>query len=351
MADRIHRIGRKVRIGNIPIGYGCKPYLLAEIGSNHNGNLTTAKKMIKIAADAGVDGVKFQVFSAETLYSENTPEFSVMRGQNVFQLIKSIEMPRDWVPILAEYCAECHIDFMATPFDFDAIDQISPYVPAFKFASFEITDLELIRYASKKGKPIIISTGMADLGDIESVLEAIRSVDPSIGIILLHCTSLYPTPATKVNLLAMDTLSYSFQIPVGYSDHTRGIHISLAAVARGACMIEKHFTLDRRTTGPDHAFAIEPDELILLASSIKDIFDSLGNGIKHRSGEEEEVYIKGRRSIHARVDIPSGTIITHDLIIVKRPGLGIDPRMISIVLGRKVIRDIKKDEWITWKDI
>ncbi|KYK28207.1 MAG: N-acetylneuraminate synthase family protein [Theionarchaea archaeon] len=335
---------------NTLFGEGEPCFIIAEIGSNHNGSIATAKKMIDIAAESDADAAKFQIFQAENLYSEYTPEFSYLKGQNVYGLIKDIETPREWIEELARYC-KGKIKFLATPFDFEAVDLLEKHVPAFKIASFEIVDLELIKYAAEKGKPMIISTGMANLGEVEDAVHAIRSVGNN-DIVLLHCSSLYPAPVEAVNLKAMITMRRAFKVPVGFSDHTLGIHIPVAAVAMGACVIEKHFTLDRNLPGPDHSFAVEPHELKAMITHIRDIEKARGSGVKERSElESEEMYVKARRSIHAKVDIERGTTITKDMLTVKRPGFGVRPKFLDIVVGRKAKEDIKRDEWITWEKV
>jgi N,N'-diacetyllegionaminate synthase len=338
---------RKINIDNKIIGDGEPCFIIAEAGSNHNGRLEQAKKLIDVAVEAGADAVKFQIYKAESLYSKYTPKFSYLKGQSIYELIKSIETPREWIKELAGYCEAKNITFLATPFDFEAVDLLDKYISAFKIASFEITDLELIKYAANKGKPMIISTGMANLGEIEDVINAIESVGNE-GIILLHCNSLYPTPIEVVNLKAMETIRTAFKVPVGFSDHTLGIHIPIAAVAMGACVIEKHFTLDRTLPGPDHSFAIVPDELKEMVRYIREVEKGKGDGIKEKSElESEEMYIKARRSIHAKVDIQKGTKITRDMLLTKRPGYGIKPKSIDIVVGRVAKKDIQEDEWIT----
>ena len=323
-------------------------FIIAEAGSNHNGSLEQAKKLIDIAVEAKADAVKFQIFKAEKLYSKYTPEFSYLKGKSTYELIKSIETPREWIKKLAGYCKEKKIDFLASPFDFEAVVLLDKYVPAFKIASFEITDLELLKYAAEKGKPMIISTGMANLGEIEDAIKAIKSTEND-DIILLHCNSLYPTPVEDVNLKAIETMRTAFRLPIGFSDHTLGIHIPIAAVAMGACVIEKHFTLDRTLPGPDHSFAIEPNELKEMIRCIREVEKAKGSGIKEKSElESGEMYIKARRSIHAKVDISKGTKITRDMLIIKRPGYGIKPKFIDIVVGKEAKNDIKEDEWITW---
>lgn len=342
---------RKIKIGNRLLGEEEPCFIIAEVGSNHNGSLKQAKKLIDVAAEAKADAVKFQIFQAENLYSKHTPEFSYLKGKNTYELIKSIETPREWINELAKYCEDRNITFLASAFDFEAVDIIDKHVPAFKIASFEITDLELLKYATEKGKPMIISTGMANLSDIEDAITAIKSVGNE-DIILLHCNSLYPTPVEVVNLRAMETMRTAFKVPVGFSDHTLGTHIPIAAVAMGACVLEKHFTLDRSLPGPDHSFAIEPDELKEMVRCIREVEKAEGNGIKEKSElESEEMYVKARRSIHAKVDIPKGTKIKREMLIVKRPGYGIKPKFIDIVIGREAKEGINADEWITWEMI
>ena len=338
-----------VKIGQKSIGNGHPIFIIAEAGSNHNSKLEFAKKMIDVAVESGADAIKFQIFTAENLYSKYTPEFSYLKGQNVYELIKNIETPREWIKELAKYCEEKDIYFLASAFDFEAVDLLNKYVPAFKIASFEITDLELLKYAAEKGKPMIISTGMANLGEVEDAITAIKSVGNE-DIILLHCNSLYPTPVEVVNLRAMETMRTAFKVPVGFSDHTLGIHIPIAAVAMGACVIEKHFTLDRTLPGPDHSFAIEPNDLKEMVRCIREAEKAKGEGIKEKSKlESEEMYVKARRSIHARVDIPKGTKIKRDMLILKRPGYGIPPKFLELVIGREAKKDIKEDEWISWE--
>jgi N-acetylneuraminate synthase/N,N'-diacetyllegionaminate synthase len=342
---------RKIRIGDKIVGHDEPCFIIAEAGSNHNGNLEQAKKLIDAAVEAGANAIKFQIFKAENLYSKYTPEFSYLKGQNVYELIKDIETPREWLKELAGYCETKNIIFLATPFDFEAVDLLDKSVPAFKIASFEITDLELLKYAAAKEKPMILSTGMANLGEIEDAITAIKSVGNE-DIVLLHCNSLYPTPAEVVDLKAMATMKTAFKVPVGFSDHTLGIHMPIAAVAMGACVIEKHFTLSREMKGPDHSFAIEPVELKELVRCVREVEKAKGTGIKKKSElESEEMYVKARRSIHAKVDIPKETKITRDMLIIKRPGYGIKPKFIDIVVGRKAKRDIKEDKWITWGDV
>jgi len=339
----------EVKIGNKKIGEDHPTYIIAEIGSNHDRNFKIAKKLIDIAADAGADAVKFQSFKAEKLFSKKTPKISTYKKEP-FELLKSLEMPREWHKKLSDYSIDKNLHFLSSPFDYEAVEELNEVgVPAFKIGSCEITDLDLLAYIAKKKKTIILSTGMATLGDIEDALETIKSKGNK-NIILLHCNTLYPTLPEIVNLNAIQTLSTAFKVPVGFSDHTLGIHISIAAVAKGAHLIEKHFTIKRRPE-PDHFFSIEPEELKTMIKNIREIEVAFGSGIKVRSREEDENYIKGRRSIIATRDIPEGKIIEKKDLIIKRPGMGIHPKYINIVIGRRAKKKIYYDDWITWDKI
>lgn len=326
--------------------YPC--FVIAEIGANHNQSLSLSKELIDAAVLAGADAVKFQIYSAETLYSRHTPKHSAY-GQDLFTLIKNIETPRQWLPELAAYCEERSIIFFATPFDKTAVDELNEVSPLFKIASFELVDLDLISYTASKGKPIIISTGLATMGEIEDACAACRS-EGNEQVVLLQCASLYPAPSSILNLRAMETMSLAFGVPTGLSDHTCGIHISTAAVALGASVIEKHFTLDRTMAGPDHPFAIEPHELKALVKQIREVESAFGNGRKQGpTPEEMEFYDKARRSLHAAVDIPAGTRITLEMLQTKRPGYGIKPKFQEYIIGRIARVDISADSWITWE--
>jgi N-acetylneuraminate synthase len=341
---------KEVKIGDRIIGDKYPVYIIAEIGANHNCDMKTAKKLIDKAAEAEVDAVKFQTYKAEMLYSKKAPKFS---KDNVepFDLIKSVELPRDWHKELFDYTVGKGLHFLSSPFDFEAVDLLNNLgVPAFKIASFEITDLELLKYTAQKKKPMILSTGMTDFEEIKEALDAIRS-QGNDDIILLHCNSLYPSPVEIVNLNAMQTMSDEFKIPIGFSDHTQGVHIPVAAVAKGAKVIEKHFTLDRKMKGPDHSFAIEPSELKQMVRNIKDVEKAEGTGEKTLSKFEKEMYEKGRRSLIAKKNIAKGTKITRDMIIIKRPGYGIKPKFLDQVIGKTAVKDIEAEQWITWEDI
>ena len=266
------------------------------------------------------------------------------------ELLESIALPREWQPVLAAHCREAGIEFLSTPFDRQAVDELDDLdVAAFKVASFEIVDLGLLEYIGGRGRPVILSTGMASLGEIEEAIGAVRNGGP-VELCLLHCVSAYPAPPSSLNLSAIRVLEAAFAVPVGLSDHTLGIHLAPAAVAAGALVVEKHFTLDRTQPGPDHPFAVEPGELADLVRHIRDVESALGDGQRHGPAaiEAEEMYAKARRSIVAACAIAAGTEITEAVLTVKRPGTGIKPRFLEAVVGRRARRDIEEDEVITW---
>ena len=273
---------REFKIGERRVGGDAPCFVIAEAGANHNRDLSMARELIDVAVDAGADAVKFQTYSAETLYSKKTPRFSYLEGvsaKDTWDLIKEIELPREWQGDLAAYAAKRGIFFLSTPFDHRAVDELAALdVPAYKIASFEIVDLPLIGHAAGKGRPMILSTGLASYEDIADAVEACASAG-NRDIALLQCASLYPAPAARMNLRAMATMRHAFAVPTGLSDHSLGIHVSAAAVALGAKVVEKHFTLDRSLPGPDHPFAVEPRELKEMVRHIREVEEALGDGL------------------------------------------------------------------------
>jgi N,N'-diacetyllegionaminate synthase len=329
----------RIKIGERWIGEGEPVFIVAEIGSNHNQTLGQARQLIEVAAAAGVDAVKFQLFKAENLYPN--------KEDAMFKIMKSIELPWEWLDELVEYAQSFNLMFLASPFDKGAVDVLETLgVPAFKWASAETINLPLLRYAAAKKKPMLVATGMCDLTDVTAAVEMITSTG-NRDIVLLQCTSLYPALPTQINLRAMDTMRDTFHLPVGFSDHTLGFNITAAAVARGACVIEKHFTLSRDMEGPDHFYAIEPDELKQMVEVIRNVEKSLGSTVKDMLPEEKKV--AKRESIIAAKDIPQNTVITRDMIVLSRPALGIKPRFLAAVLGSKVKTYIEKGQAITWQ--
>lgn len=342
----------KIRINERrSIGDGEPVFIIAEAGANHNRDKKLAFELIDAAADAKADAIKFQIYSANTLYSKEAPRFS-KDSLRPWDLIKAVETPRNWIPELKEYSDKKGLIFFATPFDFDAVDELEAVgTEIYKIASFEIVDLDLIHYVSSKQKPTIISTGLSNLEEIEDAYLAYKSTGNN-KLVFLQCASLYPSKPEIMNLRAITSVRSAFNTITGLSDHTVGIHISVAAVAMGASVIEKHFTLDRNMKGPDHPFAVEPNELSQMISNIRDTEKAFGDGLKiGPSAEEQESYEKGRRSIHAKRTIHSGETIGEDMLCSKRPGYGIKPKYKQVILGCKALREIPEDKWITWKDI
>ncbi len=342
-----------MRIGERPVGSGAPCYVIAEAGANHDRDLATALALVDTAADAGVDAVKFQTYAGSAVYSRFTPRFDYLGplgDRPPAELLDAVALPREWHARLARRATERGIHFFSSPFDRAAVDELAALdVPAFKVASFEIADLELVEYIGSAGRPVIISTGMATLGEVAEAIEAARA-GGAPAVALLQCASLYPAPPETINLRAMATMRAEFGVPVGLSDHTMGIHVASASVAAGAELLEKHFTLDRGRSGPDHPFAIEPPELADLVRHVREVEAALGTGEKTgpTDAESREMYTKARRSVVAAVAIPVGTTITREMLVVKRPGTGIAPRDLATVVGHTARRDIQDDEVITW---
>ncbi|HWT24512.1 MAG TPA: N-acetylneuraminate synthase family protein [Solirubrobacteraceae bacterium] len=341
------------RIGNRPVGPGHPTYVIAEAGANHNRDLGTARELIDVAADAGADAVKFQTYSGASIYSTKTPRFDYLApvtDKPPSELLEDISLPREWQPGLAAYARERGIDFFSTPFDFDAVRELDALdVPVLKVASFELVDLTLIRRVAETGRPLILSTGMAVMGEIEDALRAAREAGAS-AIGLMQCTSVYPAPAERINLRAMATMERAFGVPVGLSDHSLGTAVPIAAAALGAAFVEKHYTLSRAMEGPDHPFALEPDELRAMVAGIREAQAALGNGRKEGPSPEEagEMYVLGRRSLIAVRELPAGTVLERDMITVKRPGFGIPPKHLDLVVGRPLKVAVEADEILTW---
>ena len=339
----------EINVGGRLIGLGHPAYIVAEIGSNHDQDLDQAKRLMEAAAGAGVDAVKFQTFRAADLYSRRAPGFSYLENTDTYALLESLELDRTWQSQLRESALDMGVEMFSSPFDVDAVASLEEIgVPLHKLASFDLPDTDLVRAIAKTHKPLVMSTGLANWTDIQIATDAARD-EGNNEIILLQCTSLYPAPVHLSNLAAMESMRCAFGTLVGYSDHTVGDHVAVAAVAMGACLIEKHFTLDRTLPGPDHPFAMEPEELAIMVARIRDVESAIGDGRKSGPrAEEEEMAQKGRRSLHAASDILAGSALDRDMLVVKRPGLGLSPQLLDQVVGRHAARDISADEWITW---
>lgn len=337
-------------IAHKSIGGDSPAFIIAEIGSNHNQSFSLALEHIDAAASAGVDAVKFQTFKADSHVSKFAEIASYLSDyDDVHELIGSLELNRDWQKSLKEYAESKGVVFFSSPCDIDAVDGLEAIdSPAHKVASFDLPDLNLIEYIAKTKKPILMSTGMADWMDIQRAVDICRQSGNN-DIALFQCTSLYPAPSHLSNLNAMKNMAEMFNVVVGYSDHTIGDTIPVAAVAMGAKLIEKHFTLDRTLPGPDHSFAMEPAELKVMVQKIREIESAIGDGVKNGPRKEEvEMFQKGRRSLHAKVDIHEGQVITDDMLVIKRPGYGIPPYLKDQVVSRVAKCNIAADHWLDW---
>jgi pseudaminic acid synthase len=344
---------QSVSIANHTIGPNKQVFIIGEIGSNHNRDYNEAIRLIDIAKASGCDAVKFQTYKADTLYSIYTPRLSEMEGrtkpaETPYEVIKRIEMPWEWHGKLADYCKQQDILFLSSPFDEEAVNVLeSVNVAAYKVASYELVHLPLLRYIAQTGKPMILSTGNTGLGDIETALETIYKENNN-QVILLHCVSQYPAQYSDINLRAIETLKLAFNVPIGFSDHTEDAISAIGAVALGACVLEKHITLDKSQPGPDHPFSLEPAELKEFVHAIRSVEQALGSSIKKVTVSESENHKLARRSIHAAIDLKAGDILTEEKICIKRPALGIKPQFLPMVVGKPVRKNIKQDQWISW---
>ncbi len=327
------------------IGPGQSTFIIAEAGVNHNGSLEMARQLVEVAVQAGANAVKFQTFKAERVVSPQAPKAAYQlettdEAESQLDMVKRLELSFDAFRELFAYCQQQGILFMSTPFDEESADFLADLgVPAFKIPSGEITNLSFLAHVARKGKPMIVSTGMAYLDEVRTAVSTIEKTG-NRDLVLLHCVSNYPANPADANLRAMITMAEAFDVPVGYSDHTLGIEVSLAAVALGACAIEKHFTLDRSLPGPDHRASVEPDELTALVRGIRKVEAALGHGRKEPSASEIKMTAVARRSLVAAREIPVGSTITEGLIAIRRPGTGLPPAMLGQVLGRKAKQDI-----------
>ncbi|MCX5828123.1 MAG: N-acetylneuraminate synthase [Deltaproteobacteria bacterium] len=331
-----------------------KTFIIAEVGVNHNGSLDMAFQLIDVAIAAGADAVKFQTFKAEKVIAVNAPKAGYQKettgsDESQLEMVRKLELDETAHIRLQQHCRHKGIQFLSTPFDLESIDLLSRLgLEIFKIPSGEITNLPYLRKLGALGKRLILSTGMANLGEIEAALDVLtESGTPLENITVLHCNTEYPTSFEDVNLSAMLTIWNAFPgISVGYSDHTPGIEVSIAAVAMGATVIEKHFTLDRNLPGPDHKASLEPNELKAMVQAIRNIEKALGDGIKRPSPSELKNKPIARKSLVAIQPIKMGELFSADNITAKRPGAGISPMRWDEVLGQAAPKDYKKDDLI-----
>jgi N-acetylneuraminate synthase len=343
---------KAVEIAGRRVGPGAPCLIVAEAGVNHNGDLTLARRLVDVAVEARADAVKFQTFEAERLVGPTAPKAAYQRengrdDESQLQMLKRLELPAAAYAELFDYCRARGILFLSTPFDERSADVLEGLgVAAYKVASGEVTNVPLLRHVAAKRKPVILSTGMSTLEDVKGAVAALRDVGTR-DLVLLHCVSCYPARAADANLRAMHTLEAEFGVPVGYSDHTLGLDVALAAVALGAAVIEKHFTVDRALPGPDHRASLEPGELQALVRGIRTVESALGHGRKEPVPGEAAVAVVARKSLVAARDIPAGTRLTPDLVAVRRPGTGLPPTMLSSVLGRALTKPVRAGELLT----
>jgi N-acetylneuraminate synthase len=346
---------RNFEIGDRIIGSNSQTFVIAEAGSNHNGEFDIATDLIDVAVEAGADAVKFQTFRAEDMYVEDSGEVEYLDDdRSIYEIIESMEMPYEWIPRLHEYCREQGVCFMSTPFDERSGKKLAEYVPAWKVASYTSSHHPFLRHLASTDKPVIMSTGAHELSEIRESVEVLETAGVE-GIALLQCVAAYPTPLADINVRVVETLSKEFGLPTGLSDHTLDpVTAPSAAVALGANIIEKHFTLDKTMDGPDHQFALEPDELDAMVSAIRSTESNLGNGEKTVLDVEEELYEKARRALQSLRDIEAGETFTQNNVGVLRPGersTGLHPKFYDEILGQTAASSIDKSDGITWDDV
>ena len=343
---------RPISVAGRGIGPGYPCFVVAEAGVNHNGEPEKTFRLVDAAVRAGADAVKFQTFTAEQLATRDAPKAGYQAevtgsGESQFEMLRRLELSAEAHRELLAYSRQHGILFMSTPFGEDSADLLDELgIAVFKIPSGEITNLPFLAHVARKGKPMIISTGMATLGEVETAMGVVRDAGAR-DLVLLHCVSNYPARPSDVNLRAMETMAAVFEVPVGYSDHTAGMEVALAAVALGACVLEKHVTLDRSLPGPDHRASLEPAEFAALVTGIRTVEGALGNGCKEPAASEAEMAAVARKSLVAARHIPAGSKLTEEMLAAKRPGTGLPPAMRSQLLGRVVSRDIPAGTLLT----
>ncbi|MFN2628966.1 MAG: N-acetylneuraminate synthase [Gaiellaceae bacterium] len=343
-------------IGGRAVGDGLPCFVMAEVGVNHNGSPALARRLIDAAAGAGADAVKFQAFHAESVAAPGAAKAAYQSkatgwtGSQV-EMLRELELGRDTLAELKARCEEHGVVFVASAFDVESVDELDGLdVPAFKLGSGEITNLALLAEIGRRGRPVILSTGMSDLAEVERAVAAVREAGAE-DVIILHCTTAYPAVPDEANLRAISTLRERLGIPIGYSDHTHGDEVALAAVALGACVLEKHLTLDRTLPGPDHRASCEPGELADLIVRLRRVEAALGDGVKRPTATERANAAVIRRSLAAKDDLAAGSALTHAMLTALRPGTGISPSRIDEVVGRRLRRDVARNELLDPVDL
>lgn len=345
----------KVRIGDRMIGQREPVFIVAEAGVNHNGKVGLAEKLVDVAKVSGADAVKFQTFrvcKVVTKYAEKA-DYQKQTGakESQYEMLKKLELASEDIKKLFDYAKRTKITFLSSAFDEESVDLLDHLgVSAFKVASGEITNFPLLRYIAEKKKPIILSTGMSTYEEIDEALSTLRKSGAE-EIVLLHCVTSYPARIEDANLRNIETLRNKFKLPVGFSDHTLSIAVPVAAAALGAVLIEKHFTLDKNLPGPDHKASLEPGQLKEMIAAVRETEKALGTGKRKLTKDEEKIKNLVRRSVVARVNIPRGEVITESMLDTKRPGNGIDPRNMDLIIGRMAKRKIARDEQIAFEQL
>ena len=341
-----------IKIRGRKVGPGYPTYIVAELSANHRQDFADAVELVKKASEAGADAVKLQTYTPDTMTIQcDAAEFRIKGGtlwdgQTLYELYKEAYMPWEWQPKLKKVAGSLGIDLFSTPYDTTAVDFLEEMgVPAYKVASFELVDIPLIEYIASKGKPVIISTGMATLAEIDEAMRAARGAGAS-QIALLKCTSAYPAPSEEMNLHTIPHLAEAFGVPVGLSDHTSGIAVPVAAVALGACIIEKHLTLSRSIPSPDSAFSLEPEEFKAMVEAIRTTEKALGE-VRYEVSEQEAKSRVFRRSLFVVKDMKAGEVFTEENVRSIRPGHGLHPRHLKDVLGQRAVQDIKRGTPLT----
>lgn len=346
---------KEIKIGNRIISEAFPPMIVAELSCNHNQSLERGLKIIEEAKKAGADAVKLQTYTPEgmTLDLKTTPyqlEDTLWKGMNYFDLYKKAHTPRDWHQVMFQKCKELNLICFSSPFDEEAVDFLeSLNNPVYKIASFETTNLPLIKKIAKTHKPVIMSTGATSLEELKEAVDTFLSSGGK-ELILLKCTSSYPASPKSTHLRTLSHMRETFQVPVGLSDHTLGIGVAIASVALGACLIEKHFTLSRQDGGFDAAFSLEPEELKMLVHETQQAFHALGT-VAYGVQEEEKSHLKFRKSLILCQDLSPGDLLTPENLKILRPGIGLAPKFYEEVLGKKVCRQLSKGDPLTWEDL
>ena len=346
-----------VSLGQLSVGPELPPFVIAEIGANHNGDMALCRRLIDAAVDAGAHAVKFQSWTDRSLVSKGeyarNADYSDKKKHfgSLEEMVATYQLTAAQHHEARDYCAQKNIVFCSTPFSPAEADLLAELdVPFYKIASMDLVHLPLLKYVARKKKPMILSTGMSTMAEIEQAIETIRA-EGNDQIVLLHCVSIYPPDLNTVHLRNIPMLMQAFDVPVGFSDHTLGTAIPLAAIALGACVIEKHFTLDKDMPGWDHAISADPAEMRSVVEDGRAVFDALGSSRRTVSAAEAEKRAKFRRSLVARTGLGAGHQLTENDLDAKRPGTGISPHELGYVVGRKLVRSLEEDDVLEWKDL